>query len=128
MHQSWDKIRTGTIPTHLINWIINVIKNIETIARAWRTRKLGLVGRGCLAAKAGEMSWWVLLGVLSVVVLVLYLFSLRRTYCIKGKHIVVRLSVGLSCCSRHESGTSCTGNTNQIHAVNLSLSADHGWQ
>lgn len=49
------------------------------------------VGRGCLAAKADEMSWWVLLGVLSVVVLVLYLFSLRRTYCIKGKHIVVRL-------------------------------------
>ena len=70
-----------------------------------------------MGGAVSEMSWWVLLGVLLVVVVVLYMFSLRRTYCIKGKHIVVRLSVGLSCCSRHESGSNCTGNINQIHTV-----------
>lgn len=47
------------------------------------------VGRG--SPHYGEMWWWLLSGVLTVVVLVLYLFSFRRTYCIKGKHIVVRL-------------------------------------
>ena len=52
------------------------------------------VGRG--SPHYGEMWWWLSLGVLTVLVLVLYLFSLRRTYCIKGKHIVVRLPAGLS--------------------------------
>jgi len=43
-------------------------------------------------ASAGEMLWWFMLGLASLVAVV-YLLSLRRTYSIKGKHVVVRVPV-----------------------------------
>lgn len=42
-------------------------------------------------ASTGEMLWWFLLGLASLVAVV-YLLSLRRTYSIKGKHVVVRVT------------------------------------
>ena len=97
MHRSWDKNAYRNYTRLIIDWKIRH-QNIEIIAHAHAeilkdTSKLGGAPR---TRSTGEMWWWLLPGILTVVVLVLYLFSLRRTYCIKGKHIVVRLPAGLS--------------------------------
>lgn len=65
-------------------------------AHAEQRVRMSKLGGAPRTRSTGEMWWWLLPGVLTVVVLVLYLFSLRRTYYIKGKHIVVRLPARLS--------------------------------